>query len=48
MGDKRFENFECGVCMWFADHKCWHIEHTGREVNPCDLCPEFKFIMEDV
>ena len=48
MGDKKFKNFECGVCMWFANKHCWHLEHTGMEVNSCDLCPEWKPIWEDV
>lgn len=43
-----FKNFECSVCMWYAGRKCWHLEHTGLEVKPHDLCPEWKFIMEDV
>jgi hypothetical protein len=43
-----FKNFECSVCCWYADHTCFHLEHTGMKVNPCDLCPEWKPIWEDV
>ena len=44
MGDP-FKNFECSACMWYANHYCFE---KLMKVHPHELCPEFKFIMEDI
>lgn len=44
MGDP-FKNFECKACKWFAGNYCF--KHLFK-VKKHELCPDFKFIMEDI